>query len=67
MFCTRSCPYLNPVMGSRMFRTDYLSDMYVITWIQKLKNNTSSKFQQEQTYGLEQGSINGIGRKQAQN
>ena len=48
--------------------TDYLYNRAVVICIQKfIKNNTISNNQSDQTYGILQGVINGIGRKQSQN
>ena len=42
-------------MGFKIVSKDYLSDSTVITCIQTVnRNNTRSKFQPEQTYGLSQ-------------
>ena len=52
----------------KMLITSYMYDMDLIKCIQTVnKNNTRSKFQSEQTYGLLQGVINRTVRKQAQN
>ena len=50
-----------------MVSTAEISDRPVIKCIQTAnKDNTRSNFQAEQTQGLEQGGIDGTGRKQAQ-
>ena len=52
----------------KMVSKDYIYYRAVIPCIHKFnKNNTRSKFQSDQTYGILQGVINGTGRKQAQN
>ena len=52
----------------KMVSTLYLYDQAFIEFIQTVnKNNTRSKFQSDQIYGILQGVIHRIGRKQAQN